>query len=65
MSKYSVYGLISASVYLGDYEAESEEAAIEMAEADDENDFNPTLCHHCSNSLDIGDVYEVNADKIG
>ena len=62
MAKYRVAGIISASVELGVYEADSPEEAEEMA--DDSDNWNPSLCHHCAHEVDLGDVYEVTVDKV-
>lgn len=63
MKKYRVYGLVSATVDLGEYEAESKEDAEKMAEENTDVDWSPTLCHHCANDLDVGDVYEVHVEE--
>jgi len=63
MATFRVYGVIGASVDLGTYEAETEDDAIEMAENNPNAVWSPTLCHHCSNEVDIGEVYEVKAEK--
>ena len=62
MSKYSVIAIIDASKYVGTFEAESKEEAIENAE---ENAETPTLCHQCSGDLDLGDIikFEANEEK--
>lgn len=46
MAKYRVYGNYTFTKVLGEYEADSEEEAIEMAL--DEAECNATLCVHCS-----------------
>lgn len=46
MAKYRVYGNYIFSKVLGEYEADSEEEAIEMALEEAECD--ATLCCHCS-----------------
>ena len=60
MTTYRVFGLISATAYLGDVEAESieeaREAAYELASPH-------SLCHECSRKLDIGDIYEVQVEE--
>ena len=63
--KFRVYGLMTASKYLGEYEAESKEEALRMLEEDDDTDYYPNLCHHCAKELDIGEVYDFDvwADK--
>lgn len=62
--KYHVYGMVSASVSLGEYEAESEEEAIQMAEDNQGANWYPSVCHQCSRELDVGDVYKVEADEV-
>ena len=64
MKKYSVWGLVSASVDLGTYEAESKEAAEKMAEENNEVDWNPQVCWQCSNAIELGDVYDVTVDEV-
>ena len=64
MGKYMVYGIVCASVDLGTYEANSEQEAIGMAEDNQEANWNPGLCHQCSNEVEIGDVYEVKAEIV-
>lgn len=65
MKKYRVVGILSASVGLGVYEANSKDEAISMAENDDKANWNPQLCHYCAKSgIELGDVYEIDADEI-
>jgi len=64
MKKYRVYGLVSGSVDLGDYEAESEEKAIEMANDNSEVNWYPGLCHHCAGEIDLGDIHDVEVDEL-
>ncbi len=63
MKKYTVMGIMSASVILGEYEAESKEQAEEMAEQDDSADWTPTLCHHCSDEIELNDIYKVEVEE--
>ena len=63
MAKYCVYGLVAASVVLGEYEADSENAAIRLAEEDPDADWYPTICHQCSDVVEVGDIYETKARK--
>lgn len=63
MSKYKVYGHLSASILIGEYEAESKEAAEKMAENDDHADWYPSLCHQCASEVDLGDIYKVEVDE--
>lgn len=64
MAKYQVYGTMSASVILGVYEAESKEEAIKMAGEDENANWMPSLCHQCSHEVELGDIYETEAEEI-
>ena len=55
MKTYRVYGLWTASKFIGEFEANSEEEAIAMAEDSDES--HASLCHYCSKNLDLSDLY--------
>lgn len=63
MKKYSVYGMVSGSVFLGEYEADTEEEAIDMANDNPEANWSPSLCHHCANEVDLGDIYDAEANE--
>jgi hypothetical protein len=64
MKKYSVYGIISASVFLGEYEAESKEEAVKMAEENRNANWHPTLCWQCAGEVELGDVYDTQVEEI-
>ena len=64
MKKYRVWGSVSASVDLGEYEAESADEAEKMAEDNDDAKWYPSLCHHCSSEIDVGDIYEVHVEEV-
>lgn len=64
MPKYAVYGIASLSVKIGEYVAESEKKAREMADMDSDADWNPTLCWHCSQDYDVGDIYDTDVEEI-
>ncbi len=64
MAKYNVYGTVGASVFLGTYEAKNEDDAIEQAEDNENANWSPTLCHQCSRELEVGDVYETQAELV-
>lgn len=53
MSKYRVYGIYTGSKFLGEFDAESKDAAIEMALNSDAN--HVCLCHQCSDDLELND----------
>ena len=60
--KYRVYGIMTASVLLGEYEADSPEEAERMSDADPNANLWPSLCHECSNEIDLGDIYETQVE---
>lgn len=64
MKKFAVYGLFHGSKYLGEFEAETKEEAIEMALASNEN--HVSLCHHCSGQVELNDfsASEADADEL-
>ena len=51
MPKYTVYGIFTATKCFGEFEAENEEAAIEMASCSEEN--HASLCHQCSREIEL------------
>ena len=64
MKKYRVYGIMTASVFLGEVEAECQEQAIERAESNGDLNWNPQLCHQCSDEVELGEVYEIQVEEI-
>jgi hypothetical protein len=62
MPKFAVYGVATASKFLGEYEAETQDEAIEMARV--EGDYSFHTCHQCARHVDIGDIYEEQAEEI-
>lgn len=63
MPKYRVYAILTASKPLGEFEADSPEAAEEMAMAEG-NDF-ANICHQCAREIDLGDPYEYQVEEVG
>jgi len=61
--KYRVYGIMTASVQLGEYEASSAEEAKEMAEKDSSANHYPSLCYQCAGEVDLTDVYELQTEE--
>lgn len=57
--KYYVTGRVVGSKYLGEYEADSSEQAIEMALAAEGGPI--SLCHNCSSQCEDGEVAEAEA----
>jgi len=64
MEKYAVYGLMTASVKIGVYEAENKEDAIKKADKDSNANWMPSLCWQCAGEVELGDIYETEAEKI-
>ena len=62
--KYKVYGIMAASVFLGEYEAESPESAKDLADEDNEANWYPSLCYQCSQEVELEDIYETQVVKI-
>ena len=51
-----------ATKEIGTFEAESEEAAIEMG-LDDPECYSETLCYYCSQKLELGEIDELKAEE--
>ncbi len=52
--KYAVYGIVRGTKYLGVFEAENEEQAIQAALGSDANSL--SLCHQCADGFDLDDI---------
>ena len=59
MPKFRVYSISTASLFLGEFEAENEGAAIDKALA--ENPPHASLCHQCSGEVELGEFYKEEA----
>jgi hypothetical protein len=57
--KYSVHASVAGSKYLGVFEAENEEAAIELALRSDAAYI--ALCHQCAGECEDGEVTNLTA----
>jgi len=64
MAKFRVYGIATASQLIGEYEANSPGEAKQMAENDDNGNWFIGLCRQCADEVEIGDVYEVQAEEV-
>jgi hypothetical protein len=62
MPRYRVSGTVIASKYLGEFEADTEEEAIEMA-LSSENAY-VSLCHQCSGECENPEIHDANAEPI-
>lgn len=65
MAKYRVYGIMTASVVIGEYEADNEEDAIEKANKDPRANWHPSVCHMCSREIDLGDIDNTEVELVG
>ena len=45
MPRYAIWAKVGASVKVGEYEAESPEEALRMADEDGNASWSPSLCH--------------------
>jgi hypothetical protein len=61
--KFDVYGIYTASKYLGEVEAESKEKAEDKVWNDEGYDTLISLCHQCTNELEVGDVYKLDIEE--
>ena len=63
MKKYNVYANVTVTKFVGTFEAESEEDAVEKG-MDNPECCADQLCHYCSRKYDVGDVDEVFAEEV-
>lgn len=61
--KYRVYGIATASKFLGEFEADSAEEAAQMAQ--EHGEYHIGMCHQCAHQVDIGDIYEERVEEAG
>ncbi len=54
MKKYRVYGIMTASKFLGEVEAETLKEAIEKGW--ESKEFHGSSCYQCSAEIDLGDI---------
>jgi hypothetical protein len=60
MPKYNVYAKATASQYVGQFEAESPEAAENLAA----KKAYMSICHHCSQDIELGDIDEFEVELV-
>jgi len=58
VKKYSVYGIMTASVLIGEYEAENALEAEAKCNDDEEAEWMPSICYQCSRKIDLGEIYK-------
>lgn len=61
MNKFRIYATTGATVYLGEFEALTKDAAIELAQSILDEKY-LTLCHHCAEEIDLGEFYINDSD---
>lgn len=62
MPRYRAFGILDASKYLGEFEAENKKQAEEIAWNSKEQYV--SICHNCSNKIDLGDMIEVIVEEV-
>ena len=60
MAKFNVVGVVTGSKYLGCFEAETAEEAVEMALKSDKASV--SVCHHCSEEVEDPEVQSARAE---
>lgn len=60
--KYSVYGVVKGSKYLGEFEADSEEEAVKKALNSEAAYIN--LCWQCSDNCEDPEVVSAEAEEV-
>ena len=63
MPRYRVIGSAWINTIIGEYEADSEQQAIDMALSDPDADDSIRLCHQCA-IYDVGDTEAFTASKV-
>lgn len=51
MARYRVYGIVTGTKSLGEFDADSPEEAVKMGLDSDENDL--IICHQCSRQVEL------------
>ncbi len=62
MPKYRIYSIATASVFLGEFEGDTKEQAIDRAL--EENPPHNSLCHQCAGEIELGEFYEEQAEEV-
>jgi len=60
--KFAVYAIYTASKYIGEFEADDKEAAIDRAVED--GDEYVSLCWECSKEIELNDMARFEAEEI-
>lgn len=62
MAKFRVYGVIRATKYIGEFEAESKEQAEQMAWDSDEGYV--SVCHQCSREVEDPEIERMEVEQV-
>ncbi|GAA4827865.1 hypothetical protein GCM10023310_00660 [Paenibacillus vulneris] len=62
MAKYRVYGVVRATKYIGEFEAETKEAAEQLAWDSDEA--YSSVCYHCSKQVEDPEIERLEVEEI-
>ncbi|MFD2334653.1 hypothetical protein ACFSR7_35875 [Cohnella sp. GCM10020058] len=62
MPKYSVYGYIRTSKFIGEFEAATKEEAEQMAWDSDEAYV--SVCHHCARQVQDPEIISMDVEEI-
>jgi hypothetical protein len=62
MPKFDVYATVKGSRYIGEFDAENEDEAIEMAARSDRANIN--LCHQCSPKCENAECDDFSAELL-
>lgn len=62
MPKFNVWAAVKGTKYLGEFEAETAEQAIELAGESDAA--SPTLCHQCSSECEDPECSDFTAEQV-
>ncbi|MCP1134367.1 hypothetical protein NKT34_13765 [Paenibacillus polysaccharolyticus] len=61
MAKYRVYGVVTATKYIGEFEADTKAEAEKMAWESDEAGV--SVCWHCSKEVEDPEIHEIVVEE--
>lgn len=62
MPKFNIYATVTGGKYIGEFEADTAEQAIEMAQESEAAGIR--LCHQCSDECEDPECTEFHADEV-
>lgn len=60
--KYRVYAAVTGGKYIGEFEADTKEEAIDKAQ--DSDAAQVSLCHHCSSECESPETHKFIAEEV-